>query len=275
MAVTVTKRYDSDDSSTGKNTSLTETYVITEAADRVAALNALLTATPTATIDGYIRQTARVSPIGDPDETEIWQGEVIYGEASFSAPQTGDSIFNFDTTGGQQHITQSLATVASYPGGSGAAPDFEGAIGYDGEQVQGAEITVPVYSFSETHWLAAATVDITYRGKIFALTGKVNNASFKGTQAGECLFLGASGSRRGTDASDGWEITYRFAAQPNQTGLTIGDITGITKKGWEYLWVLYADVIDNDTAVLVKRPRNVYIEKVYRDGDFSTLGIGT
>ncbi len=56
----------------------------------------------------------------------------------------------------------------------------------------------------------------------------VNNASWKGFAAGECLFLGASGSKRG---SDDWEITFRFAATPNKTGLTVGDIVDINKKG--------------------------------------------
>jgi hypothetical protein len=64
------------------------------------------------------------------------------------------------------------------------------------------------------------------------------------------LFLGASGSQRGTED---WEITFSFAASPNATGLTVGDITGIEpKKGWEYLWVRYADAEDAET--LVKQP---------------------
>ena len=90
--------------------------------------------------------------------------------------------------------------------------------------------------------------------------------------AGECLFLGASGSKRG---EEDWEITFRFAASPNRTGITVGDITGIAKKGWEYLWVRYADAEDAAAKALVKKPVAVYVEKVYEDGDFSGLGIGT
>ncbi|MBC7077795.1 MAG: hypothetical protein H5T92_05745 [Synergistales bacterium] len=86
------------------------------------------------------------------------------------------------------------------------------------------------------------------------------------------LFLGASGSKRG---EEDWEITFRFAASPNATGLTVGEITGIAKKGWEYLWVRYADDVDDDAKVLVKRPIAVYVEQVYQYGDFSQLEIGT
>jgi hypothetical protein len=134
------------------------------------------------------------------------------------------------------------------------------------------DITVPVYNFTETHYLPDSQVTMGYRGDLFRLTGKVNNASFKGLDAGECLFLGASGSKRG---SDDWEITFRFAASPNKTGLTIGDIINIDKKGWEYLWVRYADAEDPASNTLVKQPVAAYVEKVYEDGSFSSLGIGT
>jgi len=140
------------------------------------------------------------------------------------------------------------------------------------DSVEGVDITVPVYSFSETHYLADAVVTPTYRGTLFSLTGKVNNAGFKGLAAGECLFLGAAGSKRG---ADDWEITFRFAASPNRTGITVGTITGISKKGWEYMWVRYADAEDVAARAIVKKPVAAYIEKVYEEGDLSTLGIGT
>ena len=116
-----------------------------------------------------------------------------------------------------------------------------------------------------------AVVTPAYRGALFNLTGKVNNASFKGLAAGECLFLGASGSKRGVDD---WEIAFRFAASPNRTGITVGEITGIAKKGWEYMWVRYADAEDPAAKAIVKKPVAVYIEKVYEEGSFAGLGIG-
>jgi hypothetical protein len=88
---------------------------------------------------------------------------------------------------------------------------------------------------------------------------------------GEVLFLGASGSQRG---QDDWEITFRFAASPHVTGLVIGSIGGINKRGWEYLWVRYADAEDMASGTLVKRPIAAYVEQVYPYGDFSGLGIG-
>jgi hypothetical protein len=90
--------------------------------------------------------------------------------------------------------------------------------------------------------------------------------------AGERLFLGASGSQRGTE---NWETTFRFAGSPNRTGIQIGSITGIAKKGWEYLWVRYADESDESARAFVKKPVGAYVERAYEEGDFSALGIGT
>ena len=94
---------------------------------------------------------------------------------------------------------------------------------------------------------------------------------------GECLFLGASGSRRqqGQNPNDGdWEITFKFAASPNAVNLQIGTITVASKKGWEYLWVRYEDAEDDAASMLVKKPVAAYVEKVYEDADFAVLGLG-
>jgi hypothetical protein len=98
----------------------------------------------------------------------------------------------------------------------------------------------------------------------------VNDTEFRGRAAGEVLFLGATGAKRGRGD---WEITFRFAASPNATGIAIGDITGIAKNGWDYLWVLYEEQEDSTAKALVKYPKAVYVEEVYPEGDFDALEI--
>ncbi len=44
---------------------------------------------------------------------------------------------------------------------------------------------------------------------------------------------------------------------------------------WEYMWVCYADAEDAAAKAIVKKPVEVYIEKVFEQGDFGPLGIGT
>ena len=262
-------------SRTLSKTSGTLNFYITETNSEVTALNALISGTATS-FNGLSRSDYAVEPIGDPTETESWIGVVSYGTTSRSSStgEVGSSSYSFDTSGGSQHITQSLSTVDSQAV-SGTAPDYKGAINVslngNNRIVNGVDISVPIYSFSETHILAAATVTTGYKSTLFATTGKVNNATFKGTNAGECLFLGATGSMRNEDE---WEITYKFAASPNKTGISIGSMS-IDKKGWEYLWVAYGEKLDSGSDQIVKVPTSCYVEEVYKDADFSALGIGT
>jgi len=175
----------------------------------------------------------------------------------------------FDTTGGTQHITQSRQTI-SRTAASGAAPDFKGAIGVTANGVEGVDITVPVYAFTYTYYLAPEAVTQSFRLQIFALTGKVNSGSFRGFAAGEVLFLGATGSvRRG----EKWEITFRFAASQNRTNINVGGITVPSKKGWEYLWVRYAEQEDTAAQTIVQQPVAAYVERVYDEASFAPLEI--
>jgi len=270
MAIQMVELVESRRVVTGGSPSAEFTYSLSGTASESAAKSAALAGTA-GTYDGLTRQTIDLEPVwvdtvaGD----GRWTATVRYG---LQEPvQTDQSTYQFDTGGGSRHITNSLETVHRYAA-SGTAPDYRGAVGVTADGVEGVDITVPVYNFSETHYKADSFVTPAYKAKLFALTGKVNGGPFKGFAAGEVLFLGASGSKRGADQ---WEIAFRFAASPNRTGLAVGDITGIAKNGWEYLWVRYEDQEDAAAKALVKRPVAAYVERVYEGGDFSDLGIGT
>jgi len=130
-----------------------------------------------------------------------------------------------------------------------------------------------VFRWEETVYKRPGSVDSTYRITCHNLTARTNNAAFRGFPAGDVLFLGVRGSRRGRQADDLWELTFSFAASPNGTNLVVGDITVPSKKGWEYLWVYYEDAVAGNLHA--RRPRAAVVERVYDEGDFSLLGIGT
>lgn len=208
------------------------------------------------------RETITVEP--DSKGYMIWRATARYA----SVQLTGDSSFSFDTSGGSQRLYHSKATQRF----GANAPNYKGAIGVtDGKNVEGVDISLPVFNFAETHTLDDEFVTPGYKGVLFALTGRTNSNVFRGLQPGECLFLGASGAKRGVGD---WELTYRFAASPNAANLQIGDIVVAAKKGWEYLWVLYEDTEDSTAKMIVKQPKAVYVERVYDEADFSALGIG-
>jgi len=269
MPVSLTEKIDSRAWTTGESASVTLSYILEGTSDDVTAKTLVTNSTATE-YQGLVRQSIELEPIEVDTAvgTGKWNVAVKYGPRPAPA-ETGESTFQFDTGGGTQHITQSISTIQKYALPGKTAPDFGGAIGVTHDNVEGVDITVPVYTWSETHYLPDASVN---KAAYYALTGKTNNAAFKGCAAGECLFLGASGSKRG---SEDWEITFKFAASPNRTGITVGGITGIAKKGWEYMWVRYADAEDATAKAIVKKPVAVYIEKVYEEGNLGNLGIGT
>jgi hypothetical protein len=70
-------------------------------------------------------------------------------------------------------------------------------------------------------------------------------------------------------------MNFKFAASPNTTNLEIGNITGIVKKGWDWVWSSFEKEVDGTAHAMVARPTHAYVHKIYKTSDFSTLGIGT
>lgn len=198
-----------------------------------------------------------------------WHVTVVYGKKK---NENGSFSLSFDTTGGTVEQRVALSSVSSYkaPGEDDPA-DFGGAIDVqeDGE-VKGVSVVIPALKVTVNfkHPLGVITQDqIRFMARA---TGCVNSTSFLGYDAGEALFLGATGSE-GTDAET--EVSYQFACSENVTGLTFGEITGIAKDGWDVIWVRFKDTVDGGNAV--RKPKWLYVERVYRRKNLaSILGFG-
>lgn len=219
---------------------------------------------------------------------DAWQLQATYVKEGAEDSEQTDPLRrtrSFDTSGGTQHITQAaggsvtvrnstITTSESERRFPPNAPDMNDAIGVDGDTVAGVDIIVPALTWTETYDVPASYVTAAYIKAVSAMTGTVNNAAFRTFAAGEVLFAGCSGSQEWDEQKgDGpWNLSYKFVASANVTNQTIGSITGIDKRGHEYLWVRYEPAVSGGD--ILKRPKYVYVNKVYRDGDFSQLGIG-
>jgi hypothetical protein len=194
-----------------------------------------------------------------------------------------DETYSFKTSGGTQHITQSLATIAKYGRGFAAAPDFKGAIGVNKGRVEGCDIYTGKLDFSMTKQIPS--ISLAYVKTLRNLTGTVNNATFYSHDAGELLFLGASGQTTGTPDAGGWTVTFDFAEaenlEPGDPRLVIvpdsgtegdGLVISAGKEGWDYVWVYYEPQTTENQLGLV--PLAAYVEQVYPRSSFSLLGIG-
>ncbi len=87
-------------------------------------------------------------------------------------------------------------------------------------------------------------------------------------RAREALFLGGEG---GEDEQNWVDVTYHFAARPNETNVRIGSIHGVSKRGWDYLWVKHGEEVVGDRVLQV--PEAAYVEQVYPEANFNALGI--
>jgi len=264
---------------------LTLHYVLDGTASESAAKTLIENSTP-ATYDDLVRDQIRLEPleVDTVSGSGRWDVEVDYVLPEDQELEIGESLTSFDTTGGTQRITQSRETRQNYGPVGHQPPDFKGAIGVVGDgpdaTVEGVDVVVPRFSWTETHVLPAATVTQAYIKAVEALTGMINEGVFRGREPGEVRFDGATGSKRG---DDDWEITFYFAGSKNSSDertpelINLGFGQPIVKDGWDYVWYRYrpVEVADGGTTFVIPRPSSVHVEVVYPQGDFSDLGIGT
>lgn len=250
-------------------------YIITGTESDLSAHAAMLGYAPTVMPTTTGKLLPRNLPQCQVDEIAqgIFLGRMSYG-GSGGATETEDSDdakASFDIGGLSIHRSTSIATVNSY--GDSPVPDFHGCINVreDGE-VGGVDLPAQgSMVFSETWHKAVADVTQTYIRNLMSLYLCVNSSTFRNFAAGECLFLGASGQLLPT--GDLWAIDYRFGISINETGLAVGGITGIDKKGWDYLWTYFEPDEDDAAKYVVRRPRAVYVEQVHEKKSFAPLGI--
>lgn len=236
--------------------------------DNDAEVRAAVVNTIPFTYENLYRDNFKITPLGN----GFWEVKCSY--TRFIPKLPGEFSRSFDTSGGTHHINVSKETVRkkNWDGDDADAPDFLGAIGVNGDSVEGCDITIPVFAYQETHIFPNARITQAYIEILYAATGCTNSAAWRTFGAGVLLFLGVQGAQRGS-LRDPWELTFKFAASPTKS-VNVGQSGNvITKEGWNYLWTRFADAVDQNT--LVRQPRYSYVERVYDSYSFTLLGIGT
>lgn len=206
-----------------------------------------------------------------PDE---WTFTANYSSTAPSTPTAESSGYtvSIDTSGASILQTVSYAQTR-YAIASKVAPDYKQAIDVQDGIAQGIERIIPALKITVRARIATQYIisPVKYARLISELTGTTNSNVMLGEfVAGELLFAGASGDI----VSEAPTMTFTFLASKNVTGLSVGGVTGIAKKGHEYLWCLFDTAKDATTGLLVRQPRAVYVDQVYGSADHSVLSIG-
>lgn len=237
-------------------------------ADEVAAYAALIAHPVPSTYTFPSGKVAELTNIAIADiDQKSWDFTVSY---SVFVPKQEDDI-EFEFEAGSQSVTLTHANSTTvYTGGGRTAPDFKGGINVSSDgKIQGIAVDRPRFSFTLTKYWAASAIDAAYLVTARSLAGTVNNATFWGFAAGTIRFMG----HRGRKVGDKFPVAYMFEFSPNETGITVGDITGISRTGWQYLDIYRMTVADSSAKKNIQVPHSVFIHTVYPPADFSILGL--
>lgn len=200
----------------------------------------------------------------------VWIGTAVWESPQGLTP-TGSFTLSFDISGQSTRITHSRQTVNAYPTALTTKPNFKQAINVQADgTVEGVDILIPYFTYTLTKTFDESTIAGGWVLTAANIVGTVNSSEFHGFQAGELLLTRISGQQR----PDGdWDVTFSFAVSFNEAGLAVGDITGISKDGWDYLWVYYEETHDTTTKRTHKIPVSAYVERVYRRTSYAALSI--
>jgi hypothetical protein len=210
----------------------------------------------------------------EPQVDELEGGDLFYATVFWKARsltplEVNQEEFWFDTGGGTQTITQSLAAQVNYvaPAPGAVAIDYRGAIRVTDNGPQGVEVPRPNLTLGVTRIFPKADVTPGFIGMLTRMTGSVNTAAFRGFEAGECMLTNVNGRDRNAEET---AISFRFAGRANDT-IDIGDISNIDVDGWDHVDVYYDQKPEDGFIIHV--PRQVVVSKIARRRDFGLLGV--
>jgi hypothetical protein len=290
MAITVTERPDSRRWSGGVSPICEFRYRISGTASDTATMAALLAAAP----ESYEDLVRDLHPSLEPveatvDETTargLWDATVPYvrpDRRTAPASTIGTVRVKWHTGGGTQHTIACIETLSAY-GAPGVTPDVSDTgdlIRYNSETKtsEGLDIACPIFAFTVSKVFAVG--ELPSPGYLFWATATTNDAPWTVTDTvtgqtytfdtGEVLFKGVEMNEVRSDG--GVELVFEFEAAPNRDDIEVGLITGIAKRGMQWLEVKYRPKPVFDIGGLMGEPMAAYVMSLYYSTDYASLGI--
>jgi hypothetical protein len=286
MPITCTEKvYGRTGEHKGDSPNESRVWFVTGTDDQAAAVGALITASPTTvtTADGKTlkRSGLAFEQFVDQPAAQAWEITVKYGTTDSQQSEPDEVRISFDTGGGAtEHLTQAREHINTYPDDADK-PDFAGAIGVTPDGVDGVDVGLREFNFTITKTFAEGDYpdpDALYRATkcynddVVTYTDTISGLSLTFLEGEALLQCVRASEPRGDGAI---EFTYSFSASPNIDNKTIGTITGIDKKGWEYLWVYYVPKPGGTGVgrVMLQVPKFASVERCYDPADLQA-GIG-
>lgn len=265
--VTITEFDRSGDGEDSPNSSVTLTFHASGSDDYNDVAVAIFSSSIPLTYLGLVRQQIDREYIG---------GGHWYLHARYSADvqqqpplQYGDpERITWDTTGGTT-VRRTHATLVGGYSMTGTVPDNGDAINVTEDGVEGIDVEVGGGIMTIDSVITAAQASQAYGRRLQTWAKKyVNNAEYRGFAAGEVRFMGG----RMTERADGyWDLSRTFDVSENVTGQTFAGVTGIDKKGHEYVWALTQRTEDPVAKTVVVDTVAVYVHELFPAANFALL----
>lgn len=288
MTLAATEAFGSESYTSGRDRTAELRYIVTGATATTTSLavSSLIGTTAPASFNGMASRSIKVEPLGE----TLWQATVTYRPSELLPEAESTYVgITFNTAGSsetvQTALLQTTTSLMRETDGTTVVTAMNPGLNVNIDEdmnVNGIEITVPKFEFSETHYIANSSIRDasgntvnSYINTLHNATGKTNNQTFRGFAVGTVLFLGASGTKR--PAEGDWEITFSFLARPDASlslplfkrdGSPVLDGNGVqqtvsySKPGHDYLWFHRQRQLDSDGLETVL-DRSVNLARVY------------
>jgi hypothetical protein len=204
----------------------------------------------------------------------MWDVDAEFADWDKQKPFANQHSWTFDTTGKTKHVTQAIQHIATYTIPGRTAIEHKGAIGVTDDSVEGTDVPARCFKWTETWMLPKDRYGFTFSSILGDLTGCMNPVYFRGFPAYTVAFGGGTGGKLNSEGTLR-EFNFSFEVSPSESGLIVGEITGIDKAGWDYLWVRYRTADDATAKKTTPQPIQVEVDRVLRVMPFTLLGIGT
>ena len=185
--------------------------------------------------------------------------------------------WDLDMTAGTVHITHVRKDThqKNYP----TAADQGTVIGWNGKAIDGVDIYAFQGTYNIYNWRNQNAITSAYLNALYKLHSKVNDAHWKMFKRGEVLYLGPRVPKVGV-GTEKVEITHQFVIAPNESNVDIDLADGTTEtfdvRGHEYLWFKEQSKVDTaDEKKYKNLIKSAHLAKVYEEGDFGDLGLGS
>ena len=233
--------------------------------------------------DTYAGIEKRSVAISDRLTDTSWKVEVRYGAESANddgGDEDDEATVNFDCSAGTKHMTQAISQTCVYAA-SGEKKDTDDAAaaipigwnGKDGSESEAAGVDVSIGELRETYTKVMSKSKVTgtaWKRKVASLVGRVNSGGFKGWSPGECQFLGCSYSAP-VSGGKKVKVSFHFAIRPNESGAKVAGKSIGSAKGFEYLWALTDDKVQDGERV--RQVKKIYKAVVCHTDGFGGLGV--